>query len=275
MKSFWRLAIYILLGLYVASIFFFALKPLTGLPMPPMLGPVSTIFVWGFALLHAGWRLGWRNALVFFSLAFGVGLALEAVGVATGWIYGGYHYSSRLGPQLLGVPVLIPMSWFMVIYLAYSLSERLAGPWAQARAPGRVLVNVLLGAVVATAWDVVADPQMAKSKLWIWDQPGAFFGVPVQNFAGWLATAGLVLGLYAALSRRWPPRSVGENSGWFDQLPVLAYGALALSFVLGYAAQGEAALAVIAFFTMGALALAALASPQTAGQSPQSGFRAD
>jgi len=256
-KTLWQFAIYALLGLYFASIFFFALKPLLGWPIPRLLGPVSTLLVWAFALGHAVWTLGWRHALVFFGLAFVVGLVFEAVGVATGWVYGGYHYGPRLGPQLFHVPVLIPLSWFMVIYLAFAVTERLLGDDRQR--VGRALLACVLGAVVATAWDVVADPQMARTNLWVWEQPGEFFGVPVQNFAGWMATSLVVLAAYRAATWRWPTRPVGESSPLFAALPVIAYGALALSFLIGYSVQGEGALAVVAFFTMGALSLTALA----------------
>lgn len=249
---------YALLGIYFASIFFFALKPILGWPIPRMLGPVSTLFVWGFALGHALWMLGWRRALTFFGAAFVVGLALEAVGVATGWVYGGYHYSPRLGPQWFGVPILIPLSWFMVIYLAHAVTERLIGEGDRSKSLRGAVLYCLIGAVVATAWDVVADPQMARSHLWVWDQPGEFFGIPVQNFVGWMITSLIVLAAYRALTWRWPPPPIDHPSPSFALLPIVAYGGLALSFVIGYAAQGEAALAVIAFFTMGALSLTAL-----------------
>lgn len=250
---------YALLGLYFAAIFFFAFKPLLGWPIPRLLGPASTLFVWAFALGHAVWTLGWRHALVFFGLAFVVGLAFEAVGVATGWVYGGYHYSPRLGPQLFRVPVLIPMSWFMVVYLAHAVTERLTGGAGQPRTASRAALACVLGAVVATAWDVVADPQMARTNLWVWEQPGEFFGVPVQNFIGWMITSFVVLVAYRAATWKWPPQPWADSSPLFAALPVIAYGALALSFVVGYLAQGEGALAVVAFFTMGALSLTALA----------------
>ncbi len=258
-KTAWQFAIYALLGLYCASIFFFALKPLLGWPIPRLLGPVSTLFVWAFALGHAVWTLGWRRALVFFGLAFVIGLTFEAVGVATGWVYGGYHYGPRLGPQLFHVPVLIPLAWFMVIYLAFVVTERLTGGAGQPKTVGCAFLACLLGAVVATTWDVVADPQMARTNLWVWERPGEFFGVPVQNFVGWMGTSFVVLAAYRAATWRWPTRPVGESSPLFAALPVFAYGALALSFVVGYSAQGERALAVVALFTMGALSLAALA----------------
>ena len=266
LKTFWRFAVYALLGIYCASIFFFALKPLLGWPIPRLLGPVSTLFLWAFAVGHALWTLGWRHTLVFLGIAFVVGLTLEAIGVATGWVYGGYHYSPRLGPMLFRVPVLIPLSWFMVIYLAAAITERLLG--GQPKTWGRALWSCLIGAIVATAWDVVGDPQMARTGLWVWKQPGEFFGVPVHNFAGWLVTSFLVLLIYRVVTRNWLPQPWGPSSRLFAALPLIAYGALALSFVLGYSAQGEGALAVIAFFTMGAFTLIALASPHSSPDPP-------
>ena len=114
-----------------------------------------------------------------------------------------------------------------------------------------------MGAVVATAWDVVGDPQMVRTGLWVWEQPGAFFGAPVHNFVGWFVTSFVVLFLYRALTWQRSPQAWGDHSPLFVTLPVIAYGGLALSFVIGYSAQGEAALAVVVFFTMGALALTA------------------
>jgi putative membrane protein len=51
-----------------------------------------------FALLHAGHREGWSRAIWLLALVFIVSLLFESVGVATGWIYGPYHYTDQLGP---------------------------------------------------------------------------------------------------------------------------------------------------------------------------------
>ena len=125
-KELWCPAVYLLLGLYLASLLVFTFRPVIGWPIPQSLGRASTLLIWAFALGHALWTLGWRHALVFFALAFFIGFTFEAVGIATGWVYGDYHYGPRLGPVMLGVPVLIPLSWFTVIYLALAVTERLA-----------------------------------------------------------------------------------------------------------------------------------------------------
>ena len=84
-----------------------------GLKIPMYLTPLITLVGFIFGLLHASQREGWTNTLRLLALVFGVSLLFESVGVATGWIYGPYHYTDKLGPLFLGlVPYLIPVAWF-------------------------------------------------------------------------------------------------------------------------------------------------------------------
>ncbi len=55
------------------------------------------------------------------------------------------------------------------------------------------LVKFALGderVLLLTSWDFVLDPAMSQTTIpfWIWEQPGAFFGMPYENFAGWFGT---------------------------------------------------------------------------------------
>lgn len=45
---------------------------------------------------------------------------------------------------------------------------------------------------------------------WAWDQPGAFFGMPYQNFAGWFGT-GVVFMSVATLLWRLKPKQWADN----------------------------------------------------------------
>ena len=92
---------------------------------------VTTTTSFTFALLHAGQREGWTRALRLLALVLGVSLLFESIGVATGLIYGPYHYTTKLGPLFLGlVPYLIPVAWFMMSYPSYVIADRLVpGGW--------------------------------------------------------------------------------------------------------------------------------------------------
>jgi len=61
---------------------------------------MATVFLVLFSLCHAWYLLGGRHCLVFFTLAAVISWIFEEVGVATGLIYGPYHYTAVLGPKL-------------------------------------------------------------------------------------------------------------------------------------------------------------------------------
>ncbi|WP_207669017.1 carotenoid biosynthesis protein [Clostridium chromiireducens] len=51
-------------------------------------------------------------------------------------------------------------------------------------------INVFLVPLIATfimvMWDVVMDPITATvNKVWIWEDGGSYFGVPISNYLGW------------------------------------------------------------------------------------------
>ena len=78
----------------------------------PHLGiPVRVAALTLFAILHAGSSFGWRLGLLMFFATALITWLFEQVGVATGAVYGAYHYSGMLGPKLGAVPLLIPLAW--------------------------------------------------------------------------------------------------------------------------------------------------------------------
>jgi putative membrane protein len=104
-----------------------------------------------------------------------------------------------------------------------------------------------------TAWDTVMDPGMAAAGNWVWEKGGSYFGVPVQNYFGWLLTTFLVYWIAGFLWRK-PNKSAGVTR-IFEALPVIVYAFFAVRYV---ASSSIAALQVIAVFSMGLPALLAL-----------------
>ena len=186
---------------------------------------------------------------------------LEEAGVATGAIYGPYHYTDRLGPKLFGVPLVVPMAWFMVIYPSYTVANYLADGRVASKprpSPARLIGLSALSAMLMTAWDLAVDPQMVMYGHWEWHVEGAYFGIPVQNFVGWLVTTMTVYLVYRALEARWPPNPWGEATPpTFARLPLFIYGLLASGYTIGYALLGRPALALVVLFAMGTPCLAA------------------
>ncbi len=180
-------------------------------------------------LLHAAAQMGWRRTLAFFLLTFGISLALETVGVVTGWVYGGYHYTSKLGWRFLGVvPIIIPLAWFMMVYPGWVIARGIVQPRAS-RGSTRLkdaLAIAALGGLILTAWDLLMDPLMVHLGYWIWEEPGAYFGIPVRNFIGWWVTVALIHLLHEIVIR--PPKITPRGPApacW----AVLLYGLVGLS----------------------------------------------
>ena len=186
---------------YLALAAFFGLSSFMGLDIPPQADGLMILAAIAFTFAHGSQLLGWGQILLLAGLSLCISLGMESLGVATGLIYGPYHYTNRLGPMFLGlVPYLIPLAWLMMIYPSWVIARRVSqGWWRGWRAD---VGTAAIGALVMTAWDLVLDPLMNNAQHWVWEKPGDFFGVPLHNFAGWWLTAFLILSLFNLLRRR-------------------------------------------------------------------------
>lgn len=220
-----------------------------------LLTPISTLAGFIFAALHASQREGWKRALGLIALVFAVSLFFESVGVATGLIYGPYHYTDMLGPKFLGlVPYLIPAAWFMMSYPSFVIADRMvpiswnlgrknntgAGHWQ------RLLAVSAVGGLVMTAWDMIMDPVMVFNGHWVWDVNGAYHGIPLQNYWGWWLTVFTTYGLYFLFFRK-PGVLPAVHS---DRLTVVSYLVTAFGMILPCLFTGAGELALIGFFSM-------------------------
>ena len=133
---------------------------------------------------------GWRRWLELFLPLLALVWLLEWIGVATGWPFGEYHYTAALQPQLLSIPLTVALAWAMMLIPSWAVGAAIVG-----NTKGRLSWKAAAVAAAAfTAWDLYLDPQMVARGLWVWEQPGVYFGVPWVNYAGWFA-ASLALGL--------------------------------------------------------------------------------
>lgn len=189
-------------------------------------------------------RCGWR-LLVPFAAVYVLSFLSEHIGTGYGIPFGGYEYTgllgARVGPR---VPVLIPVSWFLMAVPSWVMARATLG--AGSRRSSRVLV----GAAWLVAWDLALDPAMsALTPYWRWAETGPYYGMPWMNLVGWYVTGIVLLGVLDGLA------------GWarLDALPTRwmagFYGAMVLMPVGMLAASG-AWLAVI----VTVVAIAALAS---------------
>lgn len=163
---------------------------------------VASVVVFFVAAVADAARVhGPAGACMLVAVAGGGGLTAEAVGVATGWPFGHYAYTGTLGPELFGVPVVVPLAWVMMAWPALVVARTLAV---------RSVAVVALGAVALTVWDVFLDPQMVAAGHWTWfgTEPGLPLipEIPWTNYLGWLVVSVAIMAvLNWALPRRPAP----------------------------------------------------------------------
>jgi uncharacterized membrane protein len=179
-----------------------------------------------FAVVHCAACAGWKRTGLFFIITALISYLLEEIGVRTGWVYGLYHYSDMLGPKAGHVPVLIPLAWFMMVYPSWVVARSLLRGVEALTVRGLVALS-LVAAMVMTAWDMVMDPPMAAAGNWTWEQGGGYFGVPFQNYVGWLMTTFWVYLGAGLLLEKW---AAGVKKS-LAMMPVVVYGVYGLSYV--------------------------------------------
>jgi len=170
---------------------------------------------------------GRRQTIAFFLIAWVVSWFCEFIGDNYGWFFGKYKYTGTLGPRVGGVPILIIVTWSVIIYAAFMLIDWLIGLRGVRKGNswwGKGLWAVLIAAATATlvcAWDMMVDP-FATSRVWMtavhkqpwwWWQGGPYLkelgvwkgsgGVPIGNFVGWwLAPFFIILIFYLVFQNR-------------------------------------------------------------------------
>jgi putative membrane protein len=127
--------------------------------------------------------VGRRAALGVAALA-GYAYGIELLGVHTGLPYGEFYYDVDLGPMLGGVPLALPVFFLPLVMNAYLLCLLLLGDRAESS-----LLRVLAVIGLVLSMDLVLDPGAVDLRFWVYPDGGAFYGVPLSNYAGWVLSA--------------------------------------------------------------------------------------
>lgn len=132
---------------------------------------------------------------------------MEALGVATGAIFGEYQYGPTMWFQWLGVPFVIALNWCVLTLacneVAMRIMERLSQkptPIAPASSPTSVnrisntshrisyVITAAIAAVMTALYDVIIEPVAIALDYWQWGGGE----IPLQNYLAWAAIAFLI-----------------------------------------------------------------------------------
>ncbi|MFZ9589500.1 MAG: carotenoid biosynthesis protein [Chitinophagaceae bacterium] len=118
-----------------------------------------------------------------FLIAYGAGLFTEIIGVNTGILFGSYHYGDVFGEKIIGVPLLIGLNWFCIVYAAYQVVMLLQKSW-QLNKVGIASIT----AVLATIFDWIMEPVAIKLGFWQWHTTH----IPFLNYACWFGISFII-----------------------------------------------------------------------------------
>jgi len=211
-----------------------------------------TLSIFIFTLWHAFAKFGARNAIVFLILVLLVSLGAEFIGAnLANNLEGYYKYSEFLGWQVFNVPILVILMWAAVIYLSYQVSEHITN-FRFTKATlfiQRFWVSfwsALLTSLIVVAWDFALEPLALNMGWWTWAKSGDYFGVPIQNFFGWIAISFSAVFIYKIFFEK----EHLEKETFFDYAPVVGYAMLCLFTILAALNMEKPMFALLAFSGM-------------------------
>lgn len=165
---------------------------------------------------------GGRRFALWAAGAYALTFAAEAVGVATGAVFGEYVYGPTLGWQAWDVPVIIAFNWVMVVNGAVCIAGRILPPRADA---GRRIALPLLAGAIAAAFDWVMEPVAIRLDYWTW----AGGSIPLQNYAAWFVLAAVLAAFHPRqLQQACELGTTGRLAGVYVLLQTAFFGAMRL-----------------------------------------------
>lgn len=215
---------------FLAVIFLLIFGPLVGLNNS-VNGIITMLAGFAFMLIHGYLVMGLRNIIAFVVITWVFSFCSEAIGVATGYVFGQYYYTDHLGPKILGVPLMIQVSYASLGYACLMTARLILGITGK-REKIFLLFTTLLGAFLMVGWDVCQDPyESTVSGDWIWRQGGPYFGIGIQNFVGWFITVFMFMFLYQIFALYYPEQKKKLRRTLWSQ-PLIYYAIMGLNVVI-------------------------------------------
>ena len=222
---------------------------------------IASVVMFAVTWFNANKLLGASATLRFLLIAVSFGWFAEQMGSTDGWFFGSYTYTEVLGLRFVGVPVVIPMMWFVLTYSCYVISNLIVwqSPVDSTPGWGNLVFMSFLAAMIVTAFDLGADPYLVYVlKAWIMNKPdGAWFGETVQGFFGWVFVSFVILSAFRFSTRKMDFKAASAGfRPHHAAVPLGIYGSeMVFQICLGYPVEIKS----IAPFAMGIPLLCALA----------------
>jgi putative membrane protein len=165
----------VLLGLFISGVITGILGIPKGYPIVASLFPI----IFALPLFYLLFRsYPFIKILLLLTLLSFFALAIETVGVLTGFPYGHFIYTDLFAFKLFETtPIIVPFGWIPIVVGAYMLVKKFS--------LDNVKSLVLFIALILLT-DSIIDPGAVRLGMWVYREGGVYYGVPVSNFLGWI-----------------------------------------------------------------------------------------
>lgn len=229
---------------------------------------ITVIALFTAVFLHGIERYNLKKMLIFFLITWVVSHFFEALSIQTGFPFGFYHYEKLAGPRLFEVPLIIMFAYFAMGYASWSLANILINQCANPLKSNKLFLVPLIAAFIMVMWDLCMDPWASTvDSLWVWQEKGAYFGVPLKNYFGWFLVVYLIYQLFAFYIAKRDNKNLNNTPLFQSKLfwlePIGLYATQAMTqildaFAVNFAQDIFGPMALITIFTMLFVSLLAL-----------------
>jgi bisanhydrobacterioruberin hydratase len=126
---------------------------------------------------------GWLFCIHTLTILSIYAMTVEYIGLTTGIPYGDFIYTGNLGYKIHGIlPITVGLSWAPLllgsIAITYTITKN-------------KIYRFFLPAIILVAFDMILDPASIAIGMWKYSDAGLYYGVPVQNFIGWVISGSI------------------------------------------------------------------------------------
>jgi putative membrane protein len=141
---------------------------------------------------------------IFFLAAFQTGFFTEYLGVNHQLLFGYYRYEQALGIKFFGVPLMIGVNWFMIVYcsavtssLIFNFfSNNIQATLSIQKRYIQELMFIIIGALITMGFDWIMEPVAVKLGYWTWLADSS---IPIKNYRDWFLVSAFLLWIFRRL----------------------------------------------------------------------------
>jgi hypothetical protein len=128
-----------------------------------------------------------------------------------------YYYTEAIITLPGPVPLGVVLGWCITFFAVIQTSRWLGVSWK---------VQPFVSGLLAVNLDLITDPAFVAIGFWVWNLPGNWYGIPWDNYVGWMVIVSSFV-FCINLAYRWFPE--GEKT-WRDAL--IAFAAVIPAFLM-------------------------------------------